>query len=244
MKKAIVVLAVLAAAGVAQADLLTIWEDDFQGPDLSAYTQLYPSYPVLLDTGKGYNSTQSIHFGTPAANSQVRMYANIGDWDVMSDDMPIKLEFMMDIDTEVWSTRQYIELRDYTEGAYGAGGLAELVAIGFTSSGVNTSKVNARIMNGPNWFDLNADKTVASDWAKMTVLFKTTSIEFYVNDVLDTVQPVGAGRTWDSIVIGSGLSSAGADVWFDNLKLSIVPEPATLAFLAIGGGLFLRRRRA
>lgn len=243
MKKAIVVLAVLAAAGVAQADLLTIWEDDFQG-DLSAYTQVNAGSPVLLDTGKGYNSTQSIHFGMPGGNGEARMYANIGDWDVMSDDMPIKLEFMMDIDTENWWTRQYIELRDYTEGAYGAGGLAELVAIGFTSSGVNTSKINARVMNGPGWFDLNADKTDALDWAKMTVLFKTTSIEFYVNDVLDSVQPVGAGRTWDSIVIGSGLSSAGADVWFDNLKLSIVPEPATLAFLVIGGGLFLRRRRA
>ncbi len=40
----------------------------------------------------------------------------------------------------------------------------------------------------------------------------------------------------------SDLSSAGGGVSFDNISLSLVPEPASLALLAIGG-LMLRRRR-
>jgi len=70
-------------------------------------------------------------------------------------------------------------------------------------------------------------------------------VEFYVNDNLDTTQTKAAGLAFDSIVIGSGLSSAGADVWFDNLTV-IVPEPSSLALSLLGGfgllAMFRRRR--
>lgn len=248
MKKAIVVLAVLAAAGVAQADLITIWQDDFSS-GLSAYTQIYPSLPVMVDEAKG-NASPSIHFGAGTVEdpaSARRMYLNIGQWDG-SDDYPLKLEFDVNLEAVNWFTREYVELRSYEGGAYNSGGLLNLLAVGATSSAVDTAMMNNRILYGrapepawSNYASLTRQNVVDAGWVTLTTLIKSNTVEFWVDGTLDSVSNIRAGEIWDSVVIGSGLSSA-TDMWIDNLTISIVPEPATLAFLALGG-LFLARRR-
>lgn len=255
---AITALALVSAStGLAQN---VLWFDGFESyADTAAlsgpYTQLFPTFPMLLDTGKGYNSDQSIHFGVTTANSQARAYINLpGGPQAGTDGNPLAISFMVDTDVNIWSTRQYIELRSYADGAYNAGGLQDLIALGFTSSGVDTTRVNYRVLSGPSagWFNLTADNatraTIADPenaWTKLAMVIKTSTIEFYVNDILDTTHARNPAWVYDSLVIGSGLSSAGADVWIDNLNISI-PEPSSLALSLLGGfgllAMFRRRR--
>lgn len=243
----LVLLAVaLGLAQFASADV--IWSDNFdsyadQAAMDAVYTQIYPTAPALLDQAKGYSDLQSVHFGQPTANSQVRMYKNLGLEAVGTDEMPVKIEFQVDIDTIAWNTRQYIEIRGYAGAGYDDGGLEELIAMGFTSSSIDTTKYAGRVLLGPEagWFGYAAAKS--TEWTKMTALIKTNTIEFYINDVLDTTKQRAPGYTFDCIVIGSGLSSAGADVWFDDLVVEGIPEPATLALLGLGGLALIRRRR-
>lgn len=264
IKIAILMAATLAFAASTQAQGNVLWSDNFESYANTAalsgpYTQLYPSFPVLLDTTKGYQSAQSIHFDLPAANSQRRMWINIPGGPVTpTDQAPLKLEFWTDLDTAIWSTRQYIEIRSYSGGAYNAGTLNQLIALGFTSSGVNTTRINQRVVagfTGAAWGDLTdiyATRTTIADpnndWTHLAMVLKHNTVEFYVNGNLDTVQTMTAGVAFDSIVIGSGLSSAGADVWFDNIKLTQVPEPSSAVLALLGGlGVFAwisRRRQA
>ncbi len=245
MGRVVLLVAALGLAPFASADV--IWSDDFgsyadQAAMDAVYTQIYPAAPALLDQTRGYDDLQSVHFGKPTANSQVRMYKNLGLEAVGTDDMPLKFEFQVDIDALAWNTRQYIELRGYAGAGYGDGALEELLALGFTSSGIDTNKYNGRVLLGPEagWFSFQTDKI--TDWTKMTALIKTDTIEYYINDQLDTIKQRAPGYTFDCVVIGSGLSSAGADVWFDNLVIEVVPEPATLALLMLGGLALIRRR--
>ncbi|MCO5053717.1 MAG: hypothetical protein M9920_15670 [Verrucomicrobiae bacterium] len=235
----------------------TIFSDDYQSyNDTSAlsgtYTQMYPDAPVLLDTEKGYNSSQSIHFGTPSANSLERMWFNLPGGPVApTDAAPLLVEFMVDLDVDIWSTRQYIELRSYANGAYNDGALNQLLALGFNSSGVNTALINKRIYagNDAGWGDLTgniatrASIVAASDWTKLGMLIKGDTVEWYVNGLFDSANSITANVAYDSIVIGSGLSSAGADVWFDNLTVTVIPEPTTMALGLIGGISLLLARK-
>ncbi len=249
MKKAVVVLMTLAFASVSQAS----WVDDFESyADTAAlsgpYTQFYAEFPLPLDTTKGYLSDQSIVAG-PNANSQQRMWINIPGGPMKATDAaPITFEFMVDIETVGWHTREYIEIRSYAGGAYDQGSLQELIAMGFTSSGVDTTKANYRVLTKtptPSWGDFTDPAATraamaAAEWTKLTAIIKTSTVEFYVNDVPDvTVSRNPAFEYFDSIVLGSGLSTA-VTVWFDDL--SVVPEPATLALLGLGALGLIRRR--
>lgn len=251
MKTLVTICALVCMAATAASGAM-IWQDDFDGyADQAAfdavYTQLYPSYPALLDQAKGYSDSQSVHFLQPTVNSQRRAYRNLGGEYGGTDDEPLKIEFMIDLDTLIWSTRQYIEIRGYSGSGYADGTLEDLIAAGCVSSGVtDTSKYAGRVLlyPGGGWFSYATAKS--TDWVKLTTLIKTNTVEFYVNDVLDTTKSRAPGYKFDCIVIGSGLSSAGADVWFDDLVVEIVPEPGAMALLVLGslGGVFLRRQRA
>ncbi len=261
IKIAILMAATLAFAASTQAQGNILWQDDFESYANTAalsgpYTQIFPAAPAMLDTTKGYQSNQSVHFGTPGVNNERRMYINIPGGPVTpTDQAPLKLEFWTDLDTAIWSTRQYIEIRGYSGGEYGSGTLNQLIALGFTSSGVDTTRINQRVVagyTGTQWGNLTdtyaTRATIAdpnNDWTKLAMVLYHDKVEFYVNDNLDTTQTKAAGLAFDSIVIGSGLSSAGADVWFDNLTV-IVPEPSSLALSLLGGfgllAMFRRRR--
>lgn len=252
MRKTILLVAAAGFLCAGSAQATVIWQDDYESyADTAAlsgpYTQIHTS-PLPLDTAKGYLSSQSIKAG-PNANSEQRMYIDLPGGSIAGTDaMPIKFEFMVDIEEVLWHTREYIELRSYADGAYGQGGLQDIIAMGFTSSGVDTAVANYRILSGPDagWHNYTSTEATrsamaAADWTKLTALIKTDTIEFYVNDVLDTTKARNPNWQYDSLVLASGLSTA-VPVWFDNVSVEVIPEPASLMLLGLGG-LFLARRR-
>jgi hypothetical protein len=93
----------------------------------------------------------------------------------------------------------------------------------------------------------------SSGWHNLKVLISTddglsTDYAFYVDGVLaEFVSNVGTAasiRQYDNIAIGSGLSNASTEVFFDNMRLSVVPEPASLALVGLMGlGLGCLRTR-
>ncbi len=239
MKKALA--ATLLVTFVAGAWAVPIWSDDFdsyadQAAFDAVYTQIYPETPLVLDQTVGYSDGQSVNPTGPNESSTRRAYVNLGGEFAGSDANPLVFEFMVQMSDAIdWWGREYIEIRGYEGAGYGDGDLQELIALGATSSGVNTSKYNARILSGENWVDLQSDRS--TEWVKLGAMLKTDTIELYVNDVLEYTGARAAGVTIDSVVIGSGLSSR-VDFHFDDLN--ITPEPASLVLLALG--MLIRRR--
>ncbi len=64
-----------------------------------------------------------------------------------------------------------------------------------------------------------------------------TDYAFYVDGILaEKVSNVGTVlRQYDNIVLGSGLSNASTEAFFDNVKLRTVPEPASLVLVSLLG---------
>jgi len=242
MQKLLAVGVMLAFTSAASAG--PIWFDNFDGyADQAAfdavYTQIYPDIPLLLDQQMGYSDLQSANPLGPNNNYERRAYRDLGGEYGGTDENPLVFEFMyhMNDDTDWW-TREYIEIRGYTGAGYADGDLEELIALGCTSAGVDTTVYNARVLTGLNWFDTTTPKV--ADWVKLTAEIKTDTVDIYVDDVLNVSSPRAPDITFDCVVLGSGLSSR-VDVHFDDLN--IVPEPAALSLLALGGLALVRRRR-
>ena len=244
MKKLLALSVVVAFASAASAGV--IWFDDFDGyADQAAldavYTQLYAD-PVNLDQTKGYSDGQSVSAGAHETSYDAdRMWRNLGGEFAGTDAEPLRFEFMVQMDdTTDWWCRQYIEIRGYSGAGYGDGDLEELIALGCTSSGVaDTGLYSARVVTGDNWFNLQTARS--TEWTRLTALVKTSTVEMYVNGNLEYTSPRAEGFTIDSVVVGSGLSSR-VEMWFDDLNIDIIPEPASLSLLALGALALLRRR--
>ena len=74
--------------------------------------------------------------------------------------------------------------------------------------------------------------------------FDTTHLDVFSGPAGDTLQhrgTYGANMVWTPTTIGLGPNLGST---YDNLTLTIVPEPASLSMLLLGAGLmFVRRRR-
>ncbi|MCX7799568.1 MAG: PEP-CTERM sorting domain-containing protein [Fimbriimonadales bacterium] len=144
--------------------------------------------------------------------------------------------------------RHYLELRAYSGNGF-EGTLLNLWAIGkyntVTSGTYNGRKYQARVaFGGVGWINLSSAPDRSVGWHLMEMEITPTLARFYVDGVLGAEVSRGAAGVVDSLVMGSGLSSANIDAWIDDVRVTAVPEPATLVALGAGAaGLLLRRRR-
>ena len=175
-----------------------------------------------------------------------------------------QLEFSFDFYDSVGSTtgsfRQYAEIRS------SAPAIEQLIAVGVS----NTATTGVLVTGGPaggfsttnggtnyqarvafgnagnGWINLNAVRSIG--WQNFKVLLDGSSIQIYVNGVLDSTvtagATLGAANGYDLAVVGSGFSSAAGSGVYDNVAVTVIPEPASLAVLASAGMLMLRRRSA
>ena len=106
-----------------------------------------------------------------------------------------------------------------------------------------------------NFFKLNDTgaglRGTVAGWRNLKVVLSTdganaTDFKFYVDNILvETVNDVGTTlRSYDNIAIGSGLGNGNVAAFYDNMQLDFVPEPSSLALIALGGLALVRRRRA
>jgi hypothetical protein len=168
--------------------------------------------------------------------------------------------------------RNYVNLQDGTapsltnqlvslglnnnQGVSASGGNYYMARIlGFSPVAADPDGGPDELVTAPNqYFKLN-DFGVglrSTGWHNLKVIISTddglsTDYAFYVDNVLaELVSNVGASgsvRSYDNLALGSGLSNGVASAYFDNVSLSVVPEPASLGLLGLGCAVVSARRR-
>jgi MYXO-CTERM domain-containing protein len=250
MRKALTAVLLLTWASMAWGGI--IFSDDFDSyADQAAYEAtwlvdpLYSSAP--LSTEQAHSGLQSIK--TPnAANNQNFNYRNLGINFWPSDDEPLIATFWLY--DQLAATRQFNSIRDYTGAGYKDGDLDQIYATGIYNTVSapgevhDATKYHARVAfgSGAGWFNLNAPgcPNRSTGWHKFTIEVNSTVANFYVDDILGRSWSRGTITAFDSVGLGSLLSSASTAVWTDDF--TVTPEPAALVLLALGTLVVWRRR--
>ena len=99
-------------------------------------------------------------------------------------------------------------------------------------------------MEPANWRRFAPGAWSPSGELESTLRLKPRNMRLYVNDVAGLASPLDRGNigSLDSFVMGSRLSSANINANMDDIAVTAVPEPATLAALGAGVVALLRRR--
>jgi len=96
-------------------------------------------------------------------------------------------------------------------------------------------------------------RNATAGWRNLKVIISTdnglsSDYAFYVDGVLaervSNLSTAATFRSYDNITLGSGVTNAGVNAYYDNMYLEYTPEPATVGLLTLGGLLLRRRRQA
>jgi len=250
---------ILTSASVASATLI---ENFDTYADQNAFQRTWPSWiadgtSMTLSRSLGYSGSQSVS-GVALANYKYRNYRNLDDFAAYAgtDDNPVRFQVSLydanPLQTGAANARNFVELRAYGAGPAGDGmpalssttgySLQSVIALGLYNT-PNGNTYNFRVYGGGSnaWYSTQVKRTAG--WHTMTAMIGSTSLQIYVDDVLtNTIALSTPIPAFDGVVLGSGLTSGGYDVAFDDLMVAKTPEPSTLLVLA-AGTWFLRRRR-
>ena len=142
---------------------------------------------------------------------------------------------------------------DYVNGGnLNSGGAAQRLSLGALSvSGTDTTKYQARVVgatdgiNAGQFFNLSASRSIG--WHEATIVLgapngASTMVSFYLDgvDVLDHAIMTANGL--NVFELNANFSPDGTTAYYDDLKLTQVPEPAVIPLLLCGLGAFLLRR--
>lgn len=244
MKKIAALALLLAVAPAAMATV--VLSDDFESyADTAALNVAWPKgVGTDADTLLDVDPLDALNQVVRNTNVAARRDLNITPTVATAGNLLVWSFDFYDFAGNTTGPRQYGQLHSRPVGG---GSLNELIAMGQYNAAApvhNNNKYQARVAFGPsavNWFNLNTDRSVG--WHEFKAIIGPTTVDFYVDGVADTLGIPHAGAEWYHTRIGSGLS-ATANALYDNWGLeTIVPEPATLALLAMGGLVIVRRRR-
>jgi len=251
MRRALLAIGCLAIAAATSQGTVILF-DDFEGyADQTAMNSVWTpavGSGAQLSTTQSFSPTHSAYIDLTARRSD-RTFAETAG----SDAEPLEWSVQFR-DSAVGNARQYIQLLDYAPATN------QLISIGVYNSvpGATVADLNtyyaARVAFAPGggftaagWFLLN-DPGVATrsqGWHELKVVFKDTVAEFYVDGTLGKTQQYttsAGGTSFEQARIGSGVSTANGDAYYDDYLIEKVPEPAALMLLGLGTLLFVRRR--
>lgn len=254
MRTFLSVCAVFVAASSAPATV--ILNEAFNYPDQAsmnaAWNAAATNVAYTLDTATG-SPAGSFKLASPAANYQGKVVRNLGGDYTGTDGQP--LVFSVDIYLDpaglaaLWNgARQYVELRGYTAAHYnGTTGLQDIIGLGLNNSSSDTFSnkwYQFRNYQSSAWYCLDGTTVPqrSAAWHTLKAVITTSQVNVYVDDVLAEAQTRATNYSFDSVMLGSDLTSGGQNLWIDNLKVEVLPEPATIVLLALGGLPLLRRR--
>jgi hypothetical protein len=113
--------------------------------------------------------------------------------------------------------RQQAEIRPAPDGS-------PIIAMGNTNEITGNFHQVRQVPGGPSadnfWFNLDGfgQPQRTNGWHVLTAVVKSNSVDYYVDGTLAALSvPITAGTDFTTAVIGSGLSSAGGDAYYDDL---------------------------
>ncbi len=255
MRRSLALFAVALCATTALANVVFSetfdYADDFA---LNAVWNAGSSNPdYYLDPSFG-NLDPSYAMPSPSANFQGRLAYNLGGDYNGTDANPLVFSFDLYLDDAgaglaFWNgARHYVELRGYSGDAYGSGDLENLLAMGVynnSNDAFDGTYYQGRVTFGSNWNTLDEEpgamqRTIG--WHTMEIMVTSSEVRFSIDGVLQEIEARPNNFGFDTIVLGSDLTANGHQAWVDNISLAIIPEPASLALLVIGGLALVRRR--
>lgn len=226
------------AEAILALNAVIVFSDDFESGNLNNWTTA-ASPATALDISTAQNHTGG---GANAAREDVttdKAYHNLG----LELEGKSRLTFWA-YDTTAANinsgqTRWFGEVRGYAGAGYGAGGVAQVFAIGRYGVGfgtgtgslatevLNYTNYQGRVVSGANtgWFNLSVQRSVG--WHKFEIERAANGdINFYVDGALGRTITGANLATWDTTALGSIASgSSPGEVWFDDLKVEYYDPP-------------------
>lgn len=234
-----------------------IVDEQFNYSDLASLQANWGTSPSLsLNTADGNPAPSASHTGVAAGAGNVNLIRWTGPFSLTpTDAAPVRLT------ADIFSSGNANQAN--TVGLRQMGGIAPLFEMGHYRSfdndvngqpppstqghGVRTINIGTDL-TGQDWVRFGDNYT---GWARWEATFSqssvTVNVDYDINGTFDFTYtesgPAAIGAFGD-LRIHSPVASNGGGFSVDNIRLEVVPEPSTWAFLTAGAaGLFLLRRR-